>query len=187
MFQNHFFMKSSFSSSNCVLYFDTSTDKIIWCLSDTSVNSMFSWIIFLFLWNLGWFSSTSLSTLFFINSYTFPTKNTTFLLFNFFFNWGLSFWRFLIIKWRGKININIGINDTNSIVRCFGINLKNINIKLFIKSCNCNCVALMQACKVSQLIFQYSFWITCFNEFSSVRSKFNHILCLWTLSFHIGN
>lgn len=148
---------------------------------------MFSWIIFFFLWHLRSFSGSCLCTLFLIDSDSFSTENTTFLLLDLFFDCSLSFWRFLIIKRRCKVDINISIDDANGIIRCLGINFENINIELLIKSGNRNCIAFMQTCKISQLILKYSLGIACFDEFSSVWSKFNHVLCFCTLSFHVGN
>lgn len=180
-------MKISLSCSNCILNFNSSTHEVVWCLSNTSVYSMLSGIIFLFLWNLRSFSGASLCTLFFINSDTFSTKYSSFFLFYLFLDWSLSFWWLFIIKWRCKVNINISVNDANSVIGSFRVDFKNINIKLFIKSSNCDGVSFMQTSEVSQLILQNSFWIACLNEFSSMWSKFYHVLSSWTLFFHIRN
>lgn len=148
---------------------------------------MFSWIVLFFLWNLGWFSCTSLTPLFLINSDTFTSKHTTFFLFNFLFYSGLfSGWFFIVERWC-KININISINDTYRIVRCFRIDLQNIDIELFIECRDRNSVTFMQAGKISQLIFKDSFWIAGFDEFCSVWTKFNHVLSSGAFFFHIRN
>lgn len=174
----------SFSWSNSILDLYTHSHEIIRSLSDTSMNPMLSWIV-LFLFRDHWGLSGSTLIFLFINSHSLPTEHTSLWTLNLFSHMRFLHWWFLIIqRWR-KVHIHISINDTNGIVWRLWINFQNVNIKLVVKCGNRDGITLMQTCKVSQLILQDSLGVVQFDEFCSVRSKFDHVVCLHALLFKV--
>lgn len=114
----------------------------LWCFSHSSVDSMFSRVIFLFFHHLRSLSiGRDLS--FFINSHSFARKKPVFWwLFNEFTALCLLL-RFFVIYRRSKINLHISVDNTNGLILIFGLDLQNINIKFARKSRNCDCIPLV--------------------------------------------
>jgi len=145
---------------------NSSSHPIIWDLSDSSMNSVLSWIIFFLLWYVWHFSARFI--LFSINSLAFTSEITSFICqLTWLNNIGVShlFLRLLIIKRRSEINIDISVNNANCVILILWIYLQNIDLKFIIKSWYRNRISFVQTCKISKLILQNCFWVVQVNKF----------------------
>lgn len=151
---------------------------IHWGLSNSSMDPMLPRIILFFLWQLDYLRCFSVRViLFLINSHSISSENSFLLPFCFFFNFcvSINLSRLLVVKRWQEININISINDANSIIIIFGSDLKNIDFKFFVKDSDRDGIALMQASKIPELMFEDGSWIGQLNEFGHVWLKPNHM------------
>jgi len=75
----------------------------------------------------------------------------------------------LVVKRRGKVDLHISINHTQSVILILRLDLKDVNVILSIECLNPDCVPHMQAGKVSQLDFQNGLWIGQLYKFGLMR------------------
>ena len=127
---------------------NTSSCPFIRIFSNSSVNTMLSWIIFIFFDCLRSFSGWI--WFLFIYPDSLSAKYWTFTLFFFISDEipcipciSCAFCRLFIIKRRSKVNFNICINDTKSIIFIFRFNLNNVDLELAWKCCDSNGITFM--------------------------------------------
>lgn len=102
----------------------------------------------------------------FVNSHSIAPKDSSFL--------GIiclqisfhrsSFWLY-VVKWRGKVDINISIDDADGIVLVFRCDFEDVDLKLILKDLDTNGVSLVQAGEVSKLVLEDGFRVLHVNEF----------------------
>jgi hypothetical protein len=136
----------------------------------SSMNSIFSWVILLFLWF--YYVRSPLCTFFklLINSYSITSKRSCLL-------WllypGLSSrsytLRLNVIQRWSKVNVDISVNYANGIVIIFRCNLQYVNLEFVIKYLNADGIALVQTSEISKLILEYGFRILHIDEFGLMR------------------
>lgn len=128
------------------------------CFPYSSMNSMLSWVIlFLLVYNLGGFAVTIIYLFIYPNSLA--IENTFFCCIFYkpcIILYGLHF---LVVKRWSEIDLNICINNANSLVIIFRLNFQNIDLKFARECLNSYCISFVQAGKVPELIFKHCFWI----------------------------
>lgn len=117
----------SFFCTDWVAYFYCSSDPGVRNLSDSSVNSVFSWIILLFFNDLRYFSAL---ILFLVDSYSFSIEYALFCCLRDKFPCVLLWFCLLIIEWWGKVNLNISVYDANCFIVIFRLDLHDVDLEL---------------------------------------------------------
>ena len=148
----HWSITLSFPGSYGNSNFNTFSCPIICIFSNSSMNSMLSWIILVFLNSLRLLSIRI--RFFFINSHSTSCKwPTLFLLALTWFD--KVAWIHLVVGWffiierRSKINFHISIDDANSIILVFGFYFNDINFEFARKCCNGDSVSFMKTREIS--------------------------------------
>ena len=126
------------------------------------MNSVLSWIILLLLWLHGCLGTFSCVIDFFlVYSYSLTCKGIVLLFSLVIIETRLSVklcWLY-IVEWRCEIDINICLDNADSIILIFGLDFQDVDFKLFPKNFDCDGIFLMQTCEISQLVLQNCFWI----------------------------
>lgn len=146
----------SFFCTDWVAYFYCSSDPGVRNLSDSSVNSVFSWIILLFFNDLRYFSAL---ILFLVDSYSFSIEYALFCCLRDKFPCVLLWFCLLIIEWWGKVNLNISVYDANCFIVIFRLDLHDVDLELSRKRWYCYRVSFVKAGEISQLKLQDGFRI----------------------------
>jgi len=114
---------------------------------------------------------------FLVYSHSFPPKRVVLLLILFVIETCLSveLGGFDVIERRCEIDINISLYDANGIILIFGLDLQNVDLKLFAKNFDGDGIFLMQTCEVPQLVLQNSLGIVEIDELSLMRLQLDHM------------
>ena len=168
--------RSFFCSCRYSNFYSPASPTYIW-FSNSSMNSVFSRIILLFLYRL-WCLSCRIRC-FFINTNTFSIENSFLSGFLDEFTSVRAFlwFRLFIIKWWSEINFDVCVDDANGFILILWLNLHDIDFEFPRERWNSYSVTFVKAGKISQLILQNCFWVIKLNKFCFVGSKFDEVRC----------
>lgn len=79
----------------------------------------------------------------------------------------LSFWLH-IVEGRCEVDIDIGVDDADGVVLILGSDFEDVNFKFILEDLDADCVSLVQACEVSELVLEDGFGVLHVYEFGLV-------------------
>lgn len=144
------FMIQSFLCASWYSDFHCPSSPAYMWFSYSSMDSVFSRVVLLFLYSRWGFSVIGVSCLF-INSYSLAIKYSSLASFLYKFTCVLLGLCLLVVERRREIHFYISIYNANRFIFVLGLYLKNIDFKFSRECRNCDCISFMQASEISQL------------------------------------